>query len=500
MSETGREPESIAHRTARGAGWIIAWRLATRNIGLINTLILVRLLQPEDFGLVAIASGFIMAADALSWIGVHDAVIREPKPDRALYDSAFTLSLLRGLLSGLVILALAWPIASFFNEDRLVWVLIALAGGMVISAGENIGIVDFRRDMHFHKEFQLQVWSRLVGVAVTITAAFVWQTYWALVAGVLAGRVIRLGQSYVMSPYRPGLTLVAWRRLIGFSLWSWATTVLIQVRDRTDHLIIGRMLDTKAVGGYAVGYEIGTLTTTELSEPLNRALFSGFANIQNEAERRTSLYLGAIGLSVAIVFPCGVGISLIAHPLVHLMLGPQWLHVIGLVQVVAVGSTLSVMSYIGNAFLMANGAIRYACLTLAISAVIRFPVMIACVWQWGLVGAGIAAALSVFIDQCVGLHFVLPRIHVRLLQVLERMWRPAAACLAMAGGLHLCGMAWQPPNDVSIIGLILDAGFRAATGAAIYGSVLLLLWLAAGRPAGAEQQIMTLARDRLRRR
>lgn len=500
MSDPEPPSESIAHRTARGAGWIIAWRLATRNIGLINTLILVRLLQPEDFGLVAIASGFIMAADALSWIGVQDAVIREPKPDRAMYDSAFTLSLLRGLLSSLVILALAWPIASFFNEDRLIWVLVALAGGMVISAGENIGIVDFRRDLHFHKEFQLQVWSRLVGVAVTIGTAFLWRTYWALVAGMLAGRVIRLVQTYVMSPYRPTLTLVAWRRLVGFSLWSWAITVLIQVRDRTDHLIIGRLLDTKAVGGYAVGYEIGTLTTTELSEPLNRALFSGFANIQTQTEHRVGLYLGAVGLSTAIVFPCGVGISLIAHPLVHLMLGAQWLHVIGLVQVVAIGSTLSVMSYIGNAFLMASGGIRYACLTLGLSAVIRFPIMILCVWKWGLVGAGIATAVSVFIDQCISLYYVLPRIHLRLAQVMERMWRPFVGCLAMVGGMSLCGMAWQPPADISILGLILDAAARAATGASIYGAVLILSWLGAGRPDGAERQIWTMIQDRLRRR
>lgn len=500
MTTPEHEPDSIARRTVRGAGWIIAWRLATRNIGLINTLILVRLLQPEDFGLVAIASGFIMAADAASWIGVQDAVIREPKPDRAMYDSAFTLSVLRGLLSGLAVLVLAWPIATFFNEDRLVWVLVALAGGLVISAWENIGIVDFRRELQFHKEFQLQVWSRLAAVAVTISTAFLWRTYWALVAGMLAGRVIRLVQSYTMSPYRPRFSLAAWRRLVGFSLWSWGTTVLIQVRDRSDHLIIGRIMDTKAVGGFAVGYEIGTLTTTELSEPLNRALFSGFANIQNEAERRTSLYLGAIALSVAIVLPCGIGISLIADPLVHLMLGQQWLHVIGLVEIVSIGSTLSIMSYIGNAFLMAVGAIRYVCVTLALSAAIRIPVMIYCVWQWELVGAGIAVVVSVFIDQCVGLYFVLPRIRLRLSELLERLWRPIGACAVMVGGMSLLGMAWAPPTEVTALSLILDVGTRSATGGLLYVAGLLLLWLLVGRPDGAERHIMTLVRDRLARR
>ncbi len=347
--------ESIASRTAKGAGWVIAWRLMTRFIGLGSTLVLVRLLQPEDFGLVAIASGFIMAADALSSIGVQDAMVREPHPDRAMYDTAFTLSVLRGLLSAVMILAVAWPIARFMDEDRLVPVLAALALGMIVTAGENIGIVDFRRDMRFDKEFQFQVWSRVVSVGVTVVLALVWRSYWALVCGMLAGRVARVIQSYVMSPYRPRLTLVAWRRLVGFSLWMWGVAVMVQLRDRMDHAIIGRMLGTNAVGNYAVGYEIGTLTTTELSEPLNRALFSGFATMQDAAERRAAMYLGAIGVSAVIVFPAGVGISLIASPLVHLLLGVQWLSVIELVQIVAIASTLSVLSGIGAAFLMASG-------------------------------------------------------------------------------------------------------------------------------------------------
>lgn len=500
MSKVEPEPESIASRTAKGAGWIIAWRLLTRNIGLVSTLILVRLLQPEDFGLVAIASGFIMAADALSAVGVQDAVIREPRPDRAMYDTAFTLSILRGLLSGLVILALAWPVAQFFGDERLVWVLVTLAAGMALTACENIGIVDFRRNLHFHKEFQLQVWSRLVAVVITIALAFVWRSYWALVIGIFCGRLIRVVQSYLMSPYRPKLTLVAWRRLVGFSLWTWGVTMMIQVRDRTDHAIIGRMLGTNAVGSFAVGYEIGTLTTTELAEPLNRALFSGFATIQDAVERRAAMYLGAIGAAALVVFPAGMGISLIAQPLVHLLLGPQWLSVIDLVQIVAFATTLGVLTSIGSAFLMASGGVRYVFAVLVCGGVVRAPLMVACIWQWGLTGAGVAIACSVAVDQCVGLYVVLPRIGVRITQVLGRLWRPLAACAVMVCVLYALNMAWSPPSDTSTLGLILESATRASVGATTYILALSSLWLLAGRPDGAERNILKLVRDRIPRR
>lgn len=499
MSSDDHRSASIAARTAKGAGWIIAWRLATRNIGLISTLILVRLLAPSDFGLVALATGFIAAADALSWIGVEDALIREAKPDRAAYDTAFTLSVLRGLLTAAVILALAQPVSTFFADDRLIAIMQALAIGTLLTGLENIGIVNFRRNLEFHKEFQLQVWSRLAGVATTILTAFVWHSYWALVTGMLVGRVARLIQSYVMSPYRPSLTLRAWRQLIGFSLWTWGLTVLIQLRDRADHAIVGRILGTNAVGSYAVGHEIGTLTTTELAEPLNRALFSGFASAQTKADQRISMYLGSIGMSVVITLPAGVGISMIADPLVHLVLGAKWVAVIDLIEIISIASILSVLTSVGGAFLLSSNGVQASFWLLITSVVIRIPLMIGCVAEWGLVGAAFAAALSLTIDQALNLWVVLPRIGARISQIAARLWRPGVACAGMVALMALTGQAWSPAIDLTTGGLILDILGRSLTGATIYVASLTLLWLAAGRPDGAEHHILTVIQTRRRR-
>jgi O-antigen/teichoic acid export membrane protein len=87
----------ILVNTTRGAGWAFGWRLLTRALGLVNTLVLARLLVPGDFGLVAIATGFSQGILALSQVGMEDALIRHPKPTRELYDTAFTINLLRGL-------------------------------------------------------------------------------------------------------------------------------------------------------------------------------------------------------------------------------------------------------------------------------------------------------------------------------------------------------------------------------------------------------------------
>ena len=91
--------ESLLSRTARGAGWVMAWRLGMRVLGLTSTLILVRLLAPADFGLIALATGFVQSVDGLMSLGTEEAVIREAAPSRSVYDTAFTLNALRGLVA-----------------------------------------------------------------------------------------------------------------------------------------------------------------------------------------------------------------------------------------------------------------------------------------------------------------------------------------------------------------------------------------------------------------
>ena len=82
MDTVTPDPPSIASRVARGTGWVVAWRVISRNLGLLSTLILVRLLRPEDFGLVTLAAGFTNSVELLSTIGVQDALVREVAPDR----------------------------------------------------------------------------------------------------------------------------------------------------------------------------------------------------------------------------------------------------------------------------------------------------------------------------------------------------------------------------------------------------------------------------------
>jgi len=202
---------------AKGAAWTVFMRMAIRIIGLISTTILARLLVPADFGLVAMATMVWMALEAMGEFSFNVALIQNQAAGRHEYDTVWTMTILRGMVLALLMLALAGPAAAFFKEPRLEAIFHVLALVPVIQGFANVGIVDFQKHLRFDKDFVFMVGVKLSGFAVTVPLAFIWRSYWALVAGIVTAGVARLVLSYVLHPHRPRFTLVRWRRIFAFS-------------------------------------------------------------------------------------------------------------------------------------------------------------------------------------------------------------------------------------------------------------------------------------------
>ncbi len=484
---------SLLSQTARGAGWVIGWRMTTRGLGVISTLVLVRLLTPSDFGLVALATGFWQAIDALSTIGVEEAIIRERTPSRALYDTGFTLNALRGLATVAIIVGGAWPFAWFFNDDRLVPVMLALAVAAMANGLENIGIVDFRRDLDFRREFVLFVFPRLASMLTTLGLAFVLRSHWALVTGILLSALLRLLGGYVLHPYRPRFSLAAWRIIASFSFWTWMLSMTGLLRDRVDNFVIGRMLGITQVGIYAIGAEIAALPITELVSPLGRACFSAFAAARNTGTDMRATFLRLVGSAALIGLPAGVGLSLVAGPVVRLAFGDRWLGAIGLIQLLGCTLTVTVVGTLSAALLNAHAVLKPQFVVQLIAIVVRLVAMIALVAAYGLMGAAIGLSMALALEHLCMTVLALRRLGLGLSDLWPQLWRSLLATAGMAAGLSALGLGWNGDSEetATLLGSLALAIF---CGAAIYALLLMGFWLLARRPDGAERDAIKLLR------
>jgi len=483
---------SILAKTARGAGWVVAWRMMTRALGVLSTLALVRLLAPSDFGLIALASSFSVSIEAFSWIGIEEGVIRHKAPTPALMDTAFTLSVLRGALIFLIIAAVSVPAARFFGDPRLASVLIALGATVLIENFINVGTIEFRREFDFQREFQLYLLPRLLSIVIAVGSAFVLHTYWALIAGIVSNQVLRVVFSYLMHPYRPRFRLSEWRTLAGYSVWNSLIAGAGALRDRVDTMMVGRALSPAAVGFYALGYEIAGLPVTELIAPLTRAAFAGFAAAWREELDAGQTWLRLVSTMALLTFPAGVGMSAVAQPLILLAFGPGWEQAIPVMQVLGIPLCLTVFGMVAQTLFLAQGHMKASLAITAAATVLRLALLALLIPRLGLLGAALAAGAGIAVEQIVSAAWAMRRLGLSGPRDLApQIWRITAATALMAAVLSQSGLGWCEMG-------LGQMALAITLGAVVYVGALAGLWLLCGRPAGPEADAVALIGRRRR--
>ncbi|SEK60032.1 lipopolysaccharide biosynthesis protein [Ectothiorhodospira marina] len=462
-----------------GTLWTVGMRWAMRGIGLISTLILARLLAPEDFGMVAMVMVLLAFIGVFLDFGVEMVLIRMSQPSRAHYDAAFTLQLIQAVVTALLLVLVA-PLAAWYYDEpavqTLMWVLTLY---VLLSGLENVGIIDFRRHLQFERDFRFMVMVKLIAFVCTISAAFALRSYWALVLGMTISRLAATVLSYYVHPFRPRLNLSHIPELWRFSKWLIAGNVGRFFEYKGDILIAGGVSDARGTGMYSLGHELATLPAHELSEPIGRALYPVMSRINNDIARVRGAYLQTVGATATLILPLCIGMALVAEDAVPVLLGPGWSEVIPLLQILAlyaalrtllthVSDTLNVLGLPRTAALFWLGQGGLTMLACVIGGII-----------WGLPGiawGNVVATACMVVPLLILLRVTL---QLGVARFIQAIWRPWFAAGVMALGLWLF-----PGIDTQWV--LLSLTQDVVLGAGIYVLALFLGWLASGRPNGIE--------------
>lgn len=485
---------AVHGKMARGAVLMVLVKLVERGIGLISTLILARLLLPADFGVIAMALSFVVMAELLMAFGFDVAIIQNQSATEEHFHSAWTCNLLLGLFVTLLMLALAAPIADFYRRPELVWVVCALAFGPLLAGAENIGVVAFRKELDFRREFKFQLTRKLIGFAIVVPLAFMLRSYWALVAGILFSKFAGVVISYRMHPFRPRFGLSRARELIGFSRWLLVNNLVGFLKEHSSVFFVGRLLGPASLGSYTIAYELASLPTTEISAPINRALLPGFAKFTTTAEVAVA-YATALGVMALLALPAAAGIMALAPFLVPVVLGTTWLEAVPLMEVFAFNGALLMFHssicavLIGRGYpgrtTFANGC--YAAILVASLAVVLLHFS-----SYGSRAAAYAVLLTTVLSTPIYLFQVRHCLGIPPGTFAKAIVRPLLASAGMVMLIRWSLPAYAPEMSGLTTLSWLCAGL--AIGALGYLAMLLGLWHATGRPEGAERLLLERAR------
>lgn len=341
----------------RGGVWILSARILQRVLSLVRTIILARLLCPNDFGLFGIALLTLATLDTFSKTGFQQALIHRKKDIRPYLDCGWTVSIVRGFALFAALYFIAPCVAAFFDAPGAVRIIQIIGFSALIQGFTNIGIVYFQRDLEFNKAFVYELAGLSADFAVAISAAVILRNAWAFVFGLLAGNLVRCFTSYFMHPYRPRLSFdrVKTGELWRYGRWIFRTNIVTFLFNQGDDAFLGKVLGVTTLGFYQMAYRIGQLPATEFAKVISRVTFPAYSKLQDNVFKLREGFLKTLGLTTFFIVPAGGFIFILAPEITLIFLTEKWMSMVPALRILIVAGMIRAFTTTGGALFQGVG-------------------------------------------------------------------------------------------------------------------------------------------------
>ena len=424
---------TLFQRVIQGGFWVTVSSTGERLLGLIRTIVLARLLLPEDFGLLGIALTLISGVHAFTITGLRAAIIQRKDVDDVVLSTAWLIGVIRGVILCGFLVAAAPVAAYFFNEPRVTPIIQLLALNQIFKGLQNVGLFLLDKELDFKQRTYFDLWAGVLTTTVSITAAFILQNVWALVIGEMAGSIIRLILSYRIQPFRPRFRFdkkIA-KELFDFGKHILSTRVILFFLLQGDDVAVGKFLGTGALGHYTLAYQLANLPATAISGSIASVTLPAYAKKQDDPKALRSAYLRTVSLLGLIALPASAILILIAPELVETLYGETWLPMVPAMQVLCIFGLFRVINTTFGSLYQGLGHPDKLRNFTFWQFVFLIAIIYPCLLMWDLIGVGIAVTLAnilVFVLAVRGLPNILP---VGFTDLVRGLYAPLlATCIA----------------------------------------------------------------------
>ena len=459
--------QGLTKATVRGALWTYGAFIAGKGLVFVSTVILARLLAPDDFGLLALGLTVLNYFDALSELGVGDALIYRQEDTEVITSTAFYISMGTGLVLALIALLISPWVGVFFDEPRVVPLVQVLAIKLVFTSLGSIHSALLKKRLDFRRRFYSGIGRSFFKGGISVLLAWMGFGVWSLVWGQLGGELVATLILWWVTRWKPrrSFELKKVKQLVGYGSQMVLLNLLGMLDDNLDYLMIGRRLDTVQLGYYYLAFRMPELVIINICYVVSQAVFPAYARIQNDFQALRLGYLTTLRYVSLITVPAGIGLVVITPIFVHLFYTERWSPAIPVMQTLAIYSVVYSLVFNSGDIYKAIG--RPAILNQL--GMVKLMVLIPVLW--------IAAGFGI-------LYVAIGHLAVMVILAIARMWivvkviavQPSAIVEALRPSLIAAGIMFATTyglyTQILNVNLIFQLTILLLVGIVVYISTL----------------------------
>ncbi len=318
--------QDLKQRALRGGFAKMCAQAANFGVRMGSVVVLARLLDPKDFGLVGMVTAVTGAFNLFKDAGLSVATVQRAEITDAQVSSLFWINILVGTILTVICIAVAPFLVRFYHEPRLLWVAIAIGSGFLVNAAGVQHSAILQRQMRFDTLAMIDVSSWAISVALSIGLALAGFGYWALVCQAVSLPFSATIGLWLATKWMPGPP----RRRAGvgsmlrFGGTITVNSIVIYAAYNTDKILIGRLWGAAALGIYGRAYQLSNLPTDNLNGAVGEVAVSALSRVQNDPPRFKKYFLKSYSLVLALTLPVTMACWLFAVDLIGVLLGPKW--------------------------------------------------------------------------------------------------------------------------------------------------------------------------------
>jgi teichuronic acid exporter len=333
----------------RGLLWSTIEVVVKRVFDFFVKLVLARLLFPEEFGIVGMATVFTSFIQVLSEMGVGSALIQ--RKDKDLKDihfqTVFWTSLVWSILMYLILVFIVTPFASnFYNEPVLMQVIPILSIPVLFSSINIINKSQLMRVLDFKKLAFVNNISSVVAGFGALLLALNGAGVWALVFNMVFPFLIAMPLFFLATRWKPRFAWdkTAFKQIFGFGIFTFGTTLILNVSANVDYLIIGKLVNAASLGAYTLAFMLTGLVSSQLTSMISRVMFPFYSSIQTDIEKVKGYYLKVIGYYAVLIYPIMLALIVLAGPILSILFGHKWVEAKVPLRILAIAVLINVLT------------------------------------------------------------------------------------------------------------------------------------------------------------